>query len=96
MAYIDKNLHKLTELGEGNSMWCYHTLDAAATVDTAAYFTGEALTKLRKGDVIMRITWATAITTGTVSTYGWHIVLTNTGTAINVTDALAGTVTDSD
>ncbi|MEY5100873.1 MAG: hypothetical protein RJA36_3592 [Pseudomonadota bacterium] len=96
MAYTDANLLRGVDLGYNCSLWLYDTLDAAATVDTSAYFTGEALKKLRKGDIILRRTWGTTIYTGTVSTVGLHVVLTNDGTTANVTDALALTMTDTD
>jgi hypothetical protein len=96
MAYDDTQLFKMGEIGNGRAMWAYHTLDTAATVDTDSYFTVEALKKLVVGSIIHRITWATAIRTGTVSTYGIHIVLTNDGATMDVTDSTVGLMTDTD
>lgn len=98
MAFDNAGLSKVAQFGglTGCSMWKYDTLDTAADVDTAAYFTGEALKILRVGDVILRTTWATAIATGTISTMGFHIVNANSGTAIDLADTLAITVTDTD
>jgi hypothetical protein len=56
----------------------------------------EALKKLVVGSFIYRITWATAIRTGTISTYGTHIVLTNDGSTMDVTDSTVGLMTDTD
>lgn len=98
MAYADAYLFSRGPDGAvGNTLWRYDTLDAAATLDSAAYFTGNAVIKLRVGDVIQRVTWATAIGTGgTISTYGWHIVNANDGTTVDVTDSTVGLVTDTD
>jgi hypothetical protein len=82
--------------GVASTRWSYWTLDAAATVDTAAYFNGAAKL-LQVGDIIDRVTWATAIGTGgTISTYGSHIVNSNAAGVVDVSDANAATVTDTD
>lgn len=82
--------------GLASTRWSYWTLDTAATVDTAAYFNG-ASRILQVGDIIDRVTWSTAIGTGgTISTYGPHIVNSNTGGVVDTSDATAGTVTDTD
>lgn len=79
-------------LGKGAPrLWSYITEDTAATVDTAGYF-NSALSLLNIGDVIMRIT----VASGALSTGGFHIVKDKSATAIDVTDALAMTVTDTD
>lgn len=94
MAFVDANLHRFAELGNGKSMWAYHTTDAATDVDGADYFLA-AIGKLKVGDVILRFTYTSAIT-GAISTVGLHYVNANTGTAIDTTDTLALTATDSD
>lgn len=82
--------------GVASTRWSYWTLDAAATVDTAGYF-NSASGLLQVGDIIDRVTWSTAIGSGgTISTYGTHIVNSNTGGVVDVADATAGTVTDTD
>lgn len=104
MAFILKNLIPLggqskgcTDLtagalgAGGPRLWGYITEDAAATVDTAGYF-NSALSILNKCDVILRVTVASAA----LSTAGFHIVKDKSATAIDVTDALALTVTDTD
>ena len=89
---------QLTQMDQGNGFkqWRYDTLDAAADVDTAGYFTGEAVDMMGVGDTLLRVTWASAIRTGTVSTAGWHIVLSNDGTTVDVSDTTAIAVTDTD
>lgn len=97
MAFTEANLYLVTPLGGGRSLWYYETLDTAATVDTAAYFTGEALKKLKLGDLLFRTTWSTAIGSGgTISTQGFHTVNASDGSAIDVADTLAITATDTD
>lgn len=82
--------------GVASTRWSYWTLDAAATVDTAAYF-NSASKLLQVGDIIDRVTWSTAIGTGgTISTYGTHIVNSNASGVVDTSDATAGTVTDTD
>lgn len=97
---LDMNfLSPITHQGKRGSaitIWSYQTLDATATVDTAGYFNGAA-DLLRVGDIIERISWTTAIGAGgTISTYGRHIVNSNTGGVVDVADTTAGTVTDTD
>ena len=94
MAYADANLHRVAELGNGKSWWAYHTTDTHATVDTADYFLS-AIGKLKVGDVIQVHVYTSAIT-GAISTVGFHFVNSNTGSAIDTTDTLALTATDSD
>jgi hypothetical protein len=95
MAYIAADL---TPMGEANgyTYWRYDTLDTHATVDSAAYFTGDSVGMLRVGDLIDVIVWSTAVRTGTISTYGRHIVNSSTGSAVDVSDVTVGTVTDTD
>lgn len=82
--------------GQATTRWSYWTLDPAATVDTAGYFNGAA-NLLQVGDIIDRVTWTTAIGAGgTISTYGAHIVNSISGGVVDIADATAGTVTDTD
>jgi hypothetical protein len=84
MAYIDADLYKVAELGGGKSMYAYHTVDVSTDIDASAYFTGEALKRLKSGDVIYLITYTTTKYTGAIAAAGWMVVLTNTGTVLNV------------
>lgn len=94
MAYVDANLHRVAELGNGKTLWAYHTTDTHATVDSANYFLS-AIGKLKVGDLIEVFVYTSAIT-GAISTQGRHLVNANTGTAIDVADVLAQTTTDTD
>ena len=95
MAYASANLAILGD-ANGFTHWRYDTLDTHATVDSAAYFTGEALNMLNVGDLIDVFVWSTAIRSGTISTYGPHVVLSNDGTTVDVTDVTVGVVSDTD
>lgn len=94
MAFDIKQLALFGSVG-GFNLWVYRTADAAATVDTAAYFTGDALNMMKVGDLVIRITYTDGTFTA-VSTVGFHIVNQNDGSAIDIADALAVTVTDTD
>ena len=98
MAFILENLQPIggtTRRGKASQHFSYWTLDATATVDTAGYF-NSAYDLLEVGDVIHRVSWSTAVGTGTISTYGTHIVNGKASGVIDVTDTTAGTVTDTD
>lgn len=82
--------------GKASTRWSYWTLDATTVVDGAGYFNA-ASKLLQVGDIIDRVTWATAIGTGgTISTFGTHIVNANASGVVDTSDTTAGTVTDSD
>lgn len=73
-------------------LWSYMTTDAHATVDTSGYF-NTVRDKLEIGDVIL----VTVInSSGVVQTAGWHVVMTKTTSAVNVSDVTALTVTNTD
>lgn len=88
--------------GKAPQHFSYATLDAATDVDGANYFRGSAAYGgayhlLEVGDVIHRVTWATAIGAGgTVSSYGTHIVLSKANGDIDVSNETDLTETDSD
>lgn len=90
---------QLTVIGEGNGYthYRYDTMDAHADVDTAGYFnnTDDSL-NLAVGDLIDVVVWATAIRSGTISTYGKHIVNAVAAGVVDVSDVTVGTVTDTD
>lgn len=77
--------------GKQPQMFSYKTEDTAATVDSAGYF-NSVLNLLEIGDVILRVTTSS----GALSTAGWHVVKDKSATAVDVTDVLALTVTDTD
>lgn len=88
--------------GLAPQMFTYGTLDTHATVDSAGYFNlstayGGVYDMLEKGDIIDVVVYTGAIgATGTLSTYGRHIVKDKSAGTIDVTDVTVGTVTDTD
>lgn len=80
-----------SKAGNAPQLWTYTTTDAAADVDTSGYFNAMA-SIFKVGDVILRVTTSS----GSVSTAGWHVVMSNTGTVVNVSDTTALTVTNTD
>lgn len=100
MAFSTAGLNLVSGSKAGNSpqIWSYTTEDTAATVDTTGYFdngttTNTGMRNLMKiGDMIYRVTTSS----GSVSTAGLHVVLSNASGIIDVSDATALTVTDAD
>lgn len=83
-------------IGGAPAMHSYKTDDTHATVDTAGYF-NPIRTLLSIGDII----WVVVVTNldasnEALSTYGSHIVIDKSATAVDVTNVTVGTVTDSD
>jgi len=73
-------------------VFSYRTEDTAATVDTADYFLSvRAL--LEVGDIIHRVT---VNSSGVVQTAGTHVVVQKTATSVDVADANALAITDTD
>jgi len=97
MAYSAAGLSKMAEMGvNGCTLWAYFTLDAAATVAASGYFTGSAVDMLRIGDLIIRETVGGTVAVPTsVTTWGIHVVLTNDGTTVDLSDALVGIVANA-
>ena len=98
MAAIALDL-KLMSHGDGFKYYRYDTLDTHATVDSAGYFNNiDEVLNLAVGDIIDVVVWATAVKTGTISTYGRHIVnavAAATG-IVDCSDVTVGTATDTD
>ena len=101
MAFRADNLHRMAGSG-ANSLWLYldRDNDGAAVVDTAGYFAGDCPGMMRIGDIIIRVSasgWNAnaGLPTG-VGTAGFHVVMANTGTQVNVSDTTALTVTNTD
>jgi hypothetical protein len=95
MALDLTRLWNVASVGQ-NNLWLYHTTDAHALVDTAGYFTNaNLLGVMRVGDIIDVVVFASTAFAA-ISTYGRHIVNSNTGSAIDVSDVTVGTVTDTD
>jgi hypothetical protein len=90
MAYTPSSLTRLAG-GSGLTLWHYSTADTIADVNTAGYFTGEALNMMRLNDVIVAVT-----STGGTPVVTMTYANASSGTAIDVVDGLTVTATDSD
>lgn len=92
--------------GKAPQRWSYATADAHTTVDGSGYFNGGAVgyggayNLLERGDIIDVVVWSGTVNaaagTGSISTYGPHIVIDKANGFIDVTNVTTGTVTDSD
>ncbi len=76
--------------GSGQRLWYYSTADTIATVNTAGYF-NDAANMLNVNDVILAIT-----STGGTPVVSLVYAKDVSATAIDVTDGLTVTATDSD
>lgn len=74
------------------NLWAYRTQDAHGTVDGAGYF-NDVRQLLEVGDIIHVVVINGS---GVVQTYGQHIVMTKSATAVDVSNVTVGTVTNSD
>jgi accessory colonization factor AcfC len=88
MAYASSGLGMLATSG-GWTLWVYKTTDAIATINSAGYFTGDAVNMLSVRDMIIVVD-TNAPTTSFVT------VLSNDGTTVDVSDGTAVAETDSD
>lgn len=97
MAFNSADLVLVSSVN-GFSLYRYDTLDTHATVDTAGYFNNSDDTQnISVGDLIDVVVWGTAIRTGTISTYGRHIVNQVTAAGIvDLSNVTVGVVTDTD
>ena len=96
MAFVDKYMTCIGDIGTTKpNIWVYKTDDAAATVDTSGYFpVGYGL---KIGDLIYRVTVTNlGLSTEALSTAGWHVVVTASSSAVDVSDTTALTVTNTD
>jgi len=93
MAYTEKNLQPIggqAKAGTAPQMWSYTApgTDAIADINTEGYF-NSAADVLKVGDLIY--VWDSSVPTGTLV-----IVLSNTGTVVDVSDGTAVAVADAD
>lgn len=95
MAYNPKHLTLMAH-GAGQQWWSYRTADLPAEVDTAGYFTGEAVGMLKIGDLIFVQQVDNADSPGSVTIGGWHLVRSNDGTTVDLSNATAVTATNTD
>jgi hypothetical protein len=73
-------------------MFTYRTEDAHATVDTSGYFNA-VRPLLEVGDII---TVVVVNGSGVVQTYGPHVVMTKSATAVDVSNVTVQVVTNTD
>jgi len=97
MTFEKSNLTLLSH-GNGFGHYRYDSLDTHADIDTAGYFNNiEDEVNLAVGDVVDVVVWTSAVRSGTVSTYGRHIVNDVTGAGVvDTSDVTVGVVTDTD
>jgi hypothetical protein len=90
MAYTPGGL-SLMSYANGQSNYRYDSLDAITLVDISGYFNNaDDNLKLRAGDVILVVDWATAVGDGgTIS--GWTYLMVMTVSAAGVVDCAEGT-----
>ena len=88
MAFSASGLTLWTMNGDGPKLWNYSTTDAIGTVNSAGYF-NDAANMLNVRDVIC------VSDTNTPSTH-WVNVLSNTGSAVDVSDGTVVVETDGD
>jgi len=91
MAYSETGLQPIggqAKAGTSPQMWAYTSTDAIATVNTSGYF-NSAADLLKVGDLMY-------IHDSNTPTASLVIVLSNTGTVVDVSDGTTIAVTDSD
>ena len=88
MTFAISGLSKLN-YADGWTEWLYKSADAIATVNTAGYFTGDAVNMLGENDLIKVIDTATP-------TFHFCLVLSNDGTTVDISDGTEVVQTDSD
>lgn len=91
MAYSETGLQPIggqAKAGNAPQMWSYSSADAIATVNTSGYF-NSAADVLKVGDLIYVYDTATP-------TASLVVVLSNTGTVVDVSDGTSIAVTDAD
>ncbi|MGN6773244.1 MAG: hypothetical protein ACTHJQ_25870 [Rhizobiaceae bacterium] len=98
MAYASSNFKLmnggLSGIGELN-VWLLDTVDAITDVNTSGYVSDGYRKGARKGDLVYVRIWDT-IGTGTVSAFYLCWVIGATSPAIDLTDGLAITATNTD
>lgn len=94
MAFDAKGLNLVAGSKAGNApqVWTYSTEDTPGTVDGSGYFNTVA-SLLKVGDLIYV---ASKATSSTDRLFGFHVVLSNTGSVVDVSNANAIGATNSD
>ena len=91
MAYSITGLQPIggqSKAGNAPQMWSYTSADAIATVNTSGYF-NDAADVLKVGDLIY-------VYDSNTPTASLVVVLSNTGTVVDVSDGTALSVADAD
>jgi hypothetical protein len=97
MAADASNLALISSVN-GFGLYRYDSLDANTLVDIDGYFnnTDDNL-NLAAGDVILAVDWATAVRSGTISGWGFHMVMAvDSAGVVDLAEMLAGNVTNVD
>jgi len=87
MAYSASGLTRLAG-GGGHSLWFYDSTDAMTAVRASGYF-NDAASMLNVGDAIF-------VLDSDAPTLSVSLVLSNTGSVVDIADGTAITVSDSD
>jgi hypothetical protein len=87
MAYSASGLTRLAG-GGGYNMWYYSSTDALSAVRVSGYF-NDAATMMNVGDLVV-------VYDSDAPTIAMSVVLSNTGSVVDIADGTAITVTDSD
>lgn len=91
MAFSRSGLARVSGANsDAGSMWMYSSTDTIATINTANYFL-EAITEINLNDIL----FITSSTGGT-PVVSINYCNSNTGSAIDITDGLVVTATDTD
>jgi len=77
-----------SKAGNAPQIWAYQSADAIATVNTTGYF-NDAASLMKVGDLVYVYDTATP-------TANLVVVVSNSGTVVDVSDGTSITVTDSD
>lgn len=97
MAFNINNLAAIggqSSKGAAPAIWSYFTSDALTAVDGAGYFNAAAKL-LQIGDIIFVVVGA-AVPPATPTDAGMHVVMSNTGSVVDVSNETAIGVVDSD
>ena len=87
MAYSASGLTNMAT-GGGHNLWFYTSTDALTAVRVSGYF-NSAATMMNVGDVVF-------VYESDAPTMGISVVLSNTGSVVDIADGTALTVSDSD
>ncbi len=87
MAYSASGLTNMAT-GGGHNLWFYTSTDALSAVRVSGYF-NNAATMMNVGDVVF-------VYDSDAPTMGISVVLSNTGSVVDIADGTALTVSDTD